>query len=105
MSEKLKSSWELALERMANKGEPLSETRLSPEQKSRIEEIKAAYTARLAEREIMFRSELNKLAGAVPPTEYHGKREELEARYRTDTASLREEMESRLAKLRGGDGE
>ena len=100
MSDKLKSSWELAMERLAKKGDAVSETKLSGEQKERIQEVRTTYKARIAEREIMFKNAVKHLMSSVPPADYHAKQAEFEKGYRADVAKLRQELENEIQSLR-----
>jgi molybdopterin converting factor small subunit len=57
----MKSSYELAMERLS-KNSPA--TKLSATQKKQLAELDAKYTAKIAEREIALRDEINRLAGS-----------------------------------------
>jgi hypothetical protein len=56
----MKSAYELAMERL-NKAAPLS--KISDEQKKQLAELDSQYSAKLAEREIFLKGEMEKAAG------------------------------------------
>lgn len=57
----MKSSYELAMERL-NKNSPAA--KLTDAQKKQLAELDSKYTAKIAEREIALKDEINKLAGS-----------------------------------------
>jgi len=100
MSTKLKSSWELALDKLQAKGETIAEDRLSEDQKHRINELRKQYAAKLAEREIMFKDKLNSLSSKVKPQDYLAQRADMEKNYLADVARFKQELEDKIAAIR-----
>jgi len=99
MNKKLKSSFELAMERMkSNPG--FQDVQLSDEQKNKINELRKTYQAKIAEREIMFNSKLTKLSGSISPAELAVRKEELEVRHREDIQILKNTMEEKIRTIR-----
>ncbi len=95
--EKLKSAYELAMERLRQKDkeEGIAESRLTDQQKNAIADAHAACKAKLAELEIMHQS---KLAG-VQDAEA---RQALEEAYRRDVQRVRDERDRKIATIRRG---
>lgn len=90
----MKSSYELALERLESQGiEKPREGGLPAEQRTEAEEIRTKAGAKLAELEILHR---DRRARAGP-----GEREEIEAEYLRERRRIEEDRERKLAKLRG----
>lgn len=100
MSDTLKSSWQLALEKLQAKGETISEDRLTEDQKQRINDLRQQFSAKSAELEIMFKDKINSLRTKVKPEEYRTRLDELEKQYREDIAFLKRELESKIASIR-----
>lgn len=98
-----KSAYELAMEKLRQRDRERGETApasLTEGQKKQIAEIRQIYEARLAEREILFRSEkAGALAKAADDPEAPGKVEEA---YGRDRRRLEEEREAKIAKVRSG---
>jgi hypothetical protein len=96
MGKQLKSSFELAMERLRSgesgdaKAKPLS-----AKQKEEIAEAKRVATARLAEREILFRDAMKRLAD---PEE----REKAESEYLIDRKRIDDDCERRVDAIRRG---
>jgi hypothetical protein len=92
-----KSAFELAMERLRRKDEEEGREpqTLSDEQRERIAEIRRLYEARLAEREILHRSERSR---ARDPEAL----ERLEDEYRRDREHLVAEREQKLTEARQG---
>jgi hypothetical protein len=92
-----KSAYELAMERLRakDKAAGIEEKAVSEEQKGAIAEIRRVYEARLAEREILHRSNLRK---AADPAAY----EVLEEEYRRDRERLVSERDRKIEKAREG---
>lgn len=91
-----KSAFELAMERLRKKDaeEGVEERALSDEQKADIAEIKRVYEARLAQEEILHKSQL---ATVWDPDE----RAKLLDGHRREMQRLHDEREGKLAKVRG----
>lgn len=94
----MKSSYELAMEKLRQKDseQGLESAPLTNAQKEQIAEVRSFYRAKLAEREILFQSELKKAratgeADAVAATEEG---------YRRDRRVLESEMEEKLRAIR-----
>lgn len=97
MAEKIKSAVELAMEKYGidkNKGDSLSEG-----QKEEINEIRSLYRAKKAEREILYKDELNKLRNQSP-NEYHALREKAEQEYIYDRKRLENEEKKKIDAVR-----
>ena len=93
----MKSSYELAMERLA-KEEPQDSTPLSEEQKQALAEIDTRYKAKVAEREIFLNKQLlearrNREREAV---------EQLQTQLRNERIRLEEEREAAKEKIRKG---
>ena len=95
--DKPKSAVELAMERMRRKDSDSGVTQQPPteEQKTAIAEARSLYASKVAEAEILHRS---KLAGLVDPAD----RSQADEAYRRDLARLRDDMERKIEKIRGG---
>jgi hypothetical protein len=91
-----KSAFELAMERLRQKDAEagVEERSLSDEQKAEIAEIKRVYAAKVAEAEILHKSQL---AGVFEPDA----RTLLQQQHRRDLERLRDEQERKLQKVRG----
>jgi hypothetical protein len=92
----IKSSYELALERLKERGIESEEKPLTEEQKRRIGEVRKEYEARLAELDIMAGPELREAQSQEDLAK-------VEAHIAEKRASLREEMEKRIESLRRGE--
>ena len=92
-----KSAYELAMERLRKKDQEagVEERRLTEEQRAAIADIKKVYEARLAEREILHRSELAETADPEARTA-------LEDGYRRDRERIASERDRKLDEARGG---
>ncbi len=93
--ERLKSAYELAMERLRKKDadEGFAESHLTDQQKKAIADAHAACKAKLAELEIMHKS---KLAGLQDP-EARKEREEI---YRRDVQRVTDERDRKIARIR-----
>jgi len=98
MGDAPKSAFEIAMEKLRTKdiesGEAPSR-KLKPAEKRKIAEIRSFYEAKIAEREILHRSEMR---GRIDDP---AKIEEIEANYRTDRRRLESERDEKIAKIRG----
>lgn len=92
-----KSAYEIAMEKLAasDKAKGLSPRKgLSEKQKEEIAEVRAFYHAKLAEREILYRSDKAKAYGDPDKTA------EIESAYATDRRRLESDRDGKLAKIR-----
>jgi hypothetical protein len=97
MGDKPKTAFEAAMERLKAEDREAGtkkKTPLSPKQKEAIAEARRIATARLAEREILFRDAMSKTAD---PAE----REKAEGEYRTDRQRINDDCERALEAIRG----
>lgn len=95
----MKSSYELAMERLRKKDEEEGrvETPLTDEQRAAIADARSLYAAKMAEAEILHRSTL---AASFDPAE----RETLEQNHRRDIARINDDQERAIAKIRSAGG-
>lgn len=93
-----KSALELAMERLKKKDAETGVTgrALTEDQKQEIAEVRNTYAAKLAQEEILFKSQL---AGVL---EFEARRV-LEDNYRRDVERLTHERDRRIEKIRGAD--
>jgi hypothetical protein len=91
----MKSSYELAMERLA-KADPGAAAPLSPEKKARLAEIDRVYQSRFAEREIFLRQRLDQALGAQKADDAAKIREEIIH----EKARIEEEREAEKEKAR-----
>jgi hypothetical protein len=89
----MKSAYELAMERLEKKAPTVA---LTAEQKAQIAEIDSTFKARIAERELFLKGEINKArnAGNLDETE------SLQKQLAIDVRRLQEDAEARKDKLR-----
>ena len=93
---RMKSAYELALERLASQGiEPPREEALAPEVREKVAEARRRTEAKVAELEILHRDALRKNPDPVA-------REKAEEEYRRERRRLEEEGERQVDKLRRG---
>ncbi|MDB6068416.1 MAG: hypothetical protein JWR26_4624 [Pedosphaera sp.] len=91
----MKSSYELAMERL-NKSAPAA--KMTDKQKADLAEVESKYAAKLAERELLLKDELNKAA-------HKGDAEaidQLEKQLMSDRKSIAAEKEEKKEKIRQG---
>lgn len=90
-----KSAYELAMERLRKKDvdEGVEERAVTEEQKAEIAEVKRVYAARLAQADILHKSQL---ATVWEPEE----RARIEEGHRREVQRLNDEREAKLAKIR-----
>jgi hypothetical protein len=93
----LKSSFELAMERLRRKDEEagVSTRPLTDADKAAIAEVRNFYEAKLAEQQVMHQSRLRHLADPAA-------REALEAESRTERERFAAERERKIEKIRSG---
>ena len=91
-----KSAYELAMERLKKKDqdEGVAETSVTDAQRKAIAEANSVCQARLAEREILFKSKI----AAVPDPEA---RESLEQEYRRDRERITSDRDRKIEEIRG----
>ena len=93
--DKLKSAYELAMERFKKKDAEAGVERapLTEDQKAEIADIRTRYQAKIAELEILHRGDL---AGMMDPAA----REDAEANYRQERGRLERERDSKIEQVR-----
>ncbi len=100
MSKKIKSAYELAMERMERANPDHATRELTPDQKAQIAEIRKVYQSKIAEQEIMISSKLAKLTANTRPEDLISKKEEMEMIYRREIELLKGEMERKIQEVR-----
>ena len=102
MSDRLKSAWEIALEKLEKSDPQPARTRLSDDQKARIADVRREIKAKLAEIEVLHRSASQEAARqgdaeklALLTSDYESERRKLQEREAERVAAIRDE--------RGGD--
>jgi len=95
----LKSSYELAMERFkkSDKDAGIERTPVTKAQKAAIAEIRNFYEAKIAELEVLHKSQLMTMADSA-------EREAREQEYRRDRERFTSERESKIEKVRRGGG-
>ena len=101
MNERLKSAYELAMEKLIRKdrqspSESTAPGKLTARQKEKIATIRREAEAKLAERQILFKSEQRAARGDS------GKLEKIEEAYRRDREHLLSRQEERIKEVRRG---
>jgi hypothetical protein len=91
----MKSSYELAMERL-NKSSPT--LKLSPALKKQLAELDSKYAAKIAEREISMKDEINKAASAGDVE----KMQQLQKQLGIDRKKLQTELEDKKEEARRG---
>ncbi len=93
----LKSSFELAMERLRKKDtdEGVTTRPMTDEQKAAIAEVRSIYDARIAEQDILQQSAMKHLAGADP-----AEGEEVSRRFRRERERLASERDTQIEALR-----
>lgn len=91
----MKSAYELAMERL-NKTSPT--IKLTAEQKKQLAELDSRYAAKIAEREISLKGEIEKAAGAADLE----KAEQLQGQLLEDRKKLQTELEEKKERVRQG---
>ena len=97
MGKKQKTAYDLAMEKLeaADRKSGVRETPLSNTQKEAIAEARRVGASRLAEREILFRDEMQKNADPA-------QREKAEQEYRVDRQRIEDDRDRAIASIRGG---
>lgn len=98
MSE-IKSSFELAMERLRKKDadEGVTATPLTDEQRAAIAEVKSLYDAKIAEQDILQQSAMKNMLGADP-----AEVEEISRRFRRERERLASERDGKVEAIRRG---
>ena len=98
MSDDLKSSYELALERLKKKDADagIVEHPLTDAQKAEIAEVRNLYESRLAQQDVLRHSAMNK---TFEPAELDA----IDAEYRRERDRLAAERDAKIDKIRAGD--
>lgn len=89
----MKTAYELAMERL-NKASP--SVSLTSQQKKELAELESKYAARIAERELALKPEIEKTIGSGDAE----KAEELQGRLARERKALQAELEEKKAKIR-----
>jgi hypothetical protein len=89
----MKSAYELAMERLEKKAPSVS---LTDEQKQQIAEIDSTFKARIAEKELFLKDQINQAQSAEKPEEA----ESLQKQLTIDIRRLQEDAETKKEKLR-----
>ena len=100
MDKKIKSAYELAMEKLAEKDPDFTQKQLSEEQRRNIAEVRANFEAKIAERKIMLTTQLKKLSLSVPPEQVYEKRTEFEQLHRDEIKDLEEQMHKEINRIR-----
>ncbi|HPQ39194.1 MAG TPA: hypothetical protein PLV45_02370 [bacterium] len=98
---KLKSAYELAMERLSRKDPELAHSELSEETREKIQAVRREYEAKIAERKIMLSSRLKEIAAAMSPVEALQHRGDLESEHERSVAVLKAAMEEKIREIRG----
>lgn len=95
----IKSSFELAMERLRKKDadEGVSTQPLTDQQKAAIAEVRSVYDAKIAEQDILQQSAMKNLTGADP-----AEVEEIGRRFRRERERLASERDGKIEALRRG---
>jgi hypothetical protein len=93
----MKSAYELAMERLA-KGQPI--VKLTDEQKKQLAEVDSTFKARIAEKELFLKGEIQKARN----TGKFEEAESLEKQLASEIKRLREDCEAKKEKLRASFG-
>ena len=92
----MKSSYELAMERLGKQG---PQTKVTDKQKKELAELDSRFAAKVAERELFLKGELAKAAGKGDFEAC----EQLEKQLVSERKSLRAELEEKKDKVRQGE--
>jgi hypothetical protein len=94
----MKTAYELAMERLGKASPPPA--KLTDEQKKRLAELDAEYKAKIADRELFLRGEMEKAIGRDDAGTYEQFQEQLVR----DRKSLQAELEEKKEQVRQGKG-
>jgi hypothetical protein len=95
----MKSSYELAMERLA-KSDPTSSRPLTPELRARLAEVDRLYLGRIAERDIFLKQQLERALSGTNAEEVDKIRQQIAS----ERARLEEEREAEKERIRSGRG-
>ena len=100
--EKMKSAIELALERTESIGQKAREGQapLTDEMKKEIENIEMEYKAKIAEKDVMLQSEVQKLYESLHPMEAEQKAAELQLLFTDEKKALQEEKVDKVDEIK-----
>lgn len=96
----MKSALELAMEKVGKLQS--DEGELTDEQRQRIGELRKQYEAKIAEKEIMMQSEIQKLMQNRPPQEAVMGARQLQEQFLETKKALQQEAEDKVAEVRSG---
>lgn len=96
----MKSALELAMEKVGKLQS--DEGELTDEQRQRIGELRKQYEAKIAEKEIMMQSEIQKLMQYRPPQEAVMGARQLQEQFLETKKSLQQEADNKVAEIRSG---
>ena len=109
----MKSALEIALEKTKAIGDQAREelSKLSPEQREKIEETKKVYEGKIAEREVLFQQEMMKLTGGMPlemaiaqlPPEAHAPLDEARRKHNEEREKLEAERDQKIETIKQGE--
>jgi len=94
----MKSALELAMEKVGKIQS--DEGSLTDEQRQRINDLRKQYEAKIAEKEIMMQSEIQKLIRNRPPQEAMMGVQQLRATFQETKKALQQEAENKVAEVR-----
>lgn len=96
----MKSAVELAMEKLGKRQSQEPSESLTDEQRQKIGDLRKEYEAKIAEKEIMHQTEMQKLVQRHHPSEVPGKAQELQRQLQETKAALRQELEEKIAAVR-----
>lgn len=106
----MKSALELAMEKTEAIGKKAKEEleKLSPAQRAEIEKTRKLYEGKIAEREVMFRQELEKLSGGLPlerfesqlPPEARAPIDAIRNKHRQEREALEAERDEKIEEIK-----
>ncbi len=96
----MKSALELAMEKVGKLQS--DEGELTDEQRQRIGELRKQYEAKIAEKEIMMQSEIQKLMQYRPPQEAMMGARQLQEQFLETKKALQQEADNKVAEIRSG---
>ena len=98
---RLKSAWELSLERSEKLVPELkNKKKITKKQKEKISEIRKEYKAKIADKDVMLQDKLQKLHYRTPPEEIQFAVEELQKKFLEEKKAFEEEMEKKIESAR-----
>jgi len=100
MSNKLKSAYELVMEKMKQKNPALAESQISDEQRKRISEVRKIHQAKIAEKEIMMQSEITKVLSNVSPEQRPMRMNEIKEKFNSEIQKIKSDLEDQIGTIR-----